>query len=166
MSTSFDNAFAATVGHEGGYSNDPRDPGDETMWGVTVAVARANGYAGPMREMPLYVAKAIYQTRYWAPIHGDELPADIADDLFDIAVNHGVDVAIKALQTVLHVTVDGHLGPITIAAARTADLDKVVMGLIGLRILRYVLDRNWAAFGRGWARRAAGQLLAQAGVQV
>lgn len=161
----FDDAFLATVGNEGGYSNDPRDPGGETKWGITAAVARANGYAGPMREMPLSVAKAIYKARYWTPIRGDELPPDVADDLFDIAVNHGVDTAIKALQTAVHVTVDGDLGPKTVAAARAANPDKVVMGLIGLRMLRYALDRNWLAFGKGWTRRAAGQLLIQAGVQ-
>ena len=48
----FDRAFAALLGHEGGYSNHPDDPGGETNWGVTLTVARANGYVGRMQEMP------------------------------------------------------------------------------------------------------------------
>ncbi len=42
---------------EGGYSNNPADPGGETNHGVTVAVARSHGYDGPMREMPKETAQ-------------------------------------------------------------------------------------------------------------
>jgi lysozyme family protein len=49
---------------EGGYSNNPNDSGGETMWGVTDRVARANGYAGPMKDMPREVAKNIYFASY------------------------------------------------------------------------------------------------------
>ena len=42
----------ATIGREGGYSNHPADRGGETIWGITAAVARRNGYAGAMRSMP------------------------------------------------------------------------------------------------------------------
>ena len=56
----FDEAFDRLLGHEGGYVNDPRDPGGETMWGITKRVALVNGYTGPMREMTQAQAKAIY----------------------------------------------------------------------------------------------------------
>ena len=39
--TWFDQCFDKLISHEGGYVNDPRDPGGETMWGVTARVARA-----------------------------------------------------------------------------------------------------------------------------
>jgi lysozyme family protein len=157
----FDNAFAQTVGNEGGYANLPNDPGGETMWGITAAVARANGYQGAMRDMPIYVAKAIYKARYWSPLRCDDLNPSVADDLFDIAVNHGVDTAAKCLQSVVGVKVDGNIGPVTIAAANAKSADKVVMGLISLRITRYTLDKNWSAFGKGWANRAARMLWLQ-----
>ena len=51
--SSFDDAFKALIGSEGGYSFNPADPGGETMWGVTARVARASGYAGPMKDLPL-----------------------------------------------------------------------------------------------------------------
>ena len=53
----FDKAFDHTVGKEGGYSNHPSDRGGETMWGITIAVARDYGYSGNMREMPVETAK-------------------------------------------------------------------------------------------------------------
>jgi len=153
--TSFDSAFDFTVGIEGGYSNHPSDPGGETMWGITVAVARANGYMGPMRDMPQYVAKAIYKSQYWDKCRCDELNAGFSDDVFDIAVNHGVGTAIRCLQEVARANVDEIIGPKTIAAANSMPADRVVLGLISLRITRYTMDRNWSSFGKGWANRAA-----------
>mgnify|MGYP002715655281 FL=1 len=55
----FDKAFDILMVHEGGYSNNPRDPGGETMWGITSQVARKHGYMGPMRDLPLTEAKRI-----------------------------------------------------------------------------------------------------------
>ena len=49
---------------EGGYTNDPSDSGGETCWGITIAVARANGYAGAMKDMPQQVAYDIYYKQY------------------------------------------------------------------------------------------------------
>ena len=54
----FDQAFRNMIGHEGGYVNDPRDPGGETNHGVTKRVAVANGYTGSMKDLPLDTAKA------------------------------------------------------------------------------------------------------------
>lgn len=64
MST-FDDAFTALIGNEGGYSFNPADPGGETMWGVTARVARGNGYPGAMKARPLSAAKQIAKTAYW-----------------------------------------------------------------------------------------------------
>ena len=58
---SFDDAFDALIGNEGGYSNNPKDPGGETMWGITARVARAAGYTGPMRDLPRDTAKAPFR---------------------------------------------------------------------------------------------------------
>jgi hypothetical protein len=54
------------LGREGGYVEQPSDAGGETNWGVTRAVARENGYAGPMAAMTRDQAKAIYRAKYWA----------------------------------------------------------------------------------------------------
>ena len=56
----FNRAFTELLGNEGGYSNNPNDPGGETNWGITLAVARANGYVGAMKDMDQSFAKRIY----------------------------------------------------------------------------------------------------------
>jgi lysozyme family protein len=125
----FARAFAHTVGIEGGYSNDPADSGGETMYGITVTVARAYGYEGPMREMPIAVAQHIYRQGFWLPmgcadlVWRDEL---LAAELFDSAVNCGVPTVTKWLQRALNalndggrrwpeVSEDGRMGQVTLA---------------------------------------------------
>ena len=57
-------AWARTIGEEKGYSNNPADKGGETMHGITERVARANGWQGPMRQLPLDRAQEIGKTQY------------------------------------------------------------------------------------------------------
>lgn len=79
----FDQAFEALIGHEGGYSNNPSDPGGETMFGITARVARQAGYHGAMRSLPLVTAKQIAKNQYWDAVRADELPAQVRFDVFD-----------------------------------------------------------------------------------
>lgn len=118
---------------EGGYVNDPSDSGGETNFGITVQVARANGYVGDMRDMPREVAFDIYSAKYWDAVKGDELvelSEIVTDEVVDTAVNMGAGRAIKFLQRALNVlntqgklypdlTVDGAIGPATINALRS-----------------------------------------------
>lgn len=102
---SFDIAFARTVGLEGGYSDNPNDRGGPTNFGITQAVAAANGYTGDMRDLPLETAKAIYRARYWDKLKLDAIDArasQISSELFDIAVNCGPGTAAIYLQTALN----------------------------------------------------------------
>lgn len=151
----FDEAFHKLLGHEGGYVNHPNDPGGETNWGVTVAVARANGYDGPMKDMPVDVAKAIYRKQYWDAIRGDELPPALRYAVFDAAVNSGNGQAIKWLQRAVGVADDGRIGPATLTAARAAAPDFALRRMLALR-LRFMTDlKVWPSFARGWSRRIA-----------
>lgn len=129
---SFDAAFQKTLGSEGVYSNDPNDPGGETMWGITVATARAYGYQGKMRDMPILTAKRIYLVGFWELIRLDKIdpisPA-IAAELFDTAVNCGAAIPGPWLQRWLtafnrqgkdypDLKVDGLIGTVTANALR------------------------------------------------
>lgn len=156
--TGFDRAFDRLIGHEGGYSNHPNDPGGETMWGVTAAVARGAGYAGNMRDLTREQAKAIYRTLYWDAVKGDELAGVLAFQVFDAAVNHGPGQAAKWLQAAAGVAVDGKIGPLTLAAV--ARLEPTVAALLfnSARMLFYTNLKTWPSFGKGWARRVAGNL--------
>lgn len=154
----FDQAFHDLLGHEGGYSNHPNDPGGETMWGVTAAVARANGYTGPMRDLPVSVAQAIYRKQYWDAVRADELPPAVRYAVFDAAVNSGVRQAAIWLQRAVHVAEDGRIGPQTLIAARARHPDFVARRMLGFRLSAMTDMKGWPSFSRGWAKRIAALL--------
>lgn len=124
--------ITALLAREGGYSNDPKDAGGETNWGITVAVARAFGYTGPMQAMTQQVARDIYADRYWRQPRFDAVAAlspAIAEELLDTGVNMGTGTAGKFLQRALNVlnqegkafpdiTADGAVGNMTLAALK------------------------------------------------
>jgi lysozyme family protein len=154
----FDQAFDILIGHEGGHSFHPSDPGGETMWGITRKVAQQEGYVGSMRLLPRETAKDIYRRRYWAPVKADQLPAALRYSVFDAAVNSGVSQAVKWLQRALEVGDDGVLGPMTLQAGANADPARTVARMNGHRLDFMTSLPTWGAFGRGWARRIASNL--------
>lgn len=154
----FDEAFDRLLGNEGGYSNNPSDPGGETMWGITKVVAVAHGYTGAMEDMPQSVAKAIYRPAYWDACKCDQMPEDIRFDLFDSAVNSGPVQATKWLQQAIGTQADGVIGPATLAAVKAADGARLSKRVNAQR-LRFMTNlKTWPVFGMGWARRIANNL--------
>ena len=94
----------ALIEREGGYVDNPSDKGGPTCFGITQAVARANGYCGPMRQLPREEAAEIYKRLYWLRPHFDEVAARsvrIAAELFDTGANMGPAVAVTFLQRAL-----------------------------------------------------------------
>lgn len=86
MSDSFEWAVMFVLDHEGGYVNDPNDPGGETKYGISKA-----SYPGlDIANLTIQDAKDIYQRDYWLAVGADEMPMDIALAVFDFAVNAGV----------------------------------------------------------------------------
>ena len=156
----FDDAFDRLLGHEGGYSFSPSDPGGETMYGVTANVARANGYAGRMRDLPRDKAKEIYRAKYWDAVQADKLPAALRFDVFDAAVNSGPSQAVKWLQRVAGVSDDGVLGPMTLGAVGKMNGYAAAAAYNGTRLDFMTNLPTWGAFSRGWARRIASNLQA------
>ncbi|MDR3631704.1 MAG: glycosyl hydrolase 108 family protein [Desulfocapsaceae bacterium] len=153
----FDTAFDDLIGNEGGYVNNPADPGGETNWGITVKVARENGYAGPMRDMSRQTAKAIYARRYWLP-QLEALPYAVAFQVFDAAVNHGLVTAVRWLQLAVGADADGKFGNKTLNASLAADPHRTVNLFNSTRLQFYTDLAIWQTFGRGWARRVANNL--------
>lgn len=155
--SSFDDAFTALIGNEGGYSNNPADPGGETMWGVTARVARANGYTGAMRALPLDTAKQIAKKVYWDPLHLDEFDPRIAFQMFDANYNGGDTV--RWAQQAAGAAVDGKFGPNTIAAIAAADPQVFALRFLAYR-LKYLNGlKTWPTFSRGWTNRIADNML-------
>ena len=118
------------VEREGGYVANPADKGGPTCFGITEAVARANGYRGAMRDLPREEAAAIYTRLYWLRPRFDHVAqrsARIAAELFDTGANMGPAVAVTFLQRALtalnrnakdypDLVPDGRIGPQTLAA--------------------------------------------------
>lgn len=139
------------IAKEGGYVNDSRDRGGETKYGITVAVARADGYTGPMRDLPRERAFDIYHRKYVVAPGFDKIAAismPIAAELTDTGVNMGPVVAGRFLQRALNafnnggrdyadLTVDGQCGPATRTALK-AFLDK--RGADGVKALLAALN--------------------------
>ena len=94
----FDSAFAQLHTFEGGYVNNPADPGGATRFGISEAVARANGYQGDMVELPIEFAKDVYRRKYWEPLQLDAIPDELRYPLFDAAVNSGLEQSVKWLD--------------------------------------------------------------------
>lgn len=93
------------IAREGGFSHHPADRGGATNFGITEAVARANGYAGDMRRLPRALAESIYRRLYWErPGYAfvAEMVPEIAAELFDSAVNMGAATATGFLQRALN----------------------------------------------------------------
>jgi lysozyme family protein len=125
-----DRLIDALIEREGGFVSHPADKGGPTCFGITEAVARAHGYAGPMRLLPREEAATIYERLYWLRPRFDEIARRswrLAAELFDSGVNMGPAVAVTFLQRALtalnrnasdypDLTPDGRVGPATLAA--------------------------------------------------
>lgn len=122
------------------------------MWGCTRETARASGYTGAMRDLPLETAKAIAKKRYWDAVQGDQLPAAVALQLFDIQYNGGH--AAQWLQKAVGVPVDGAIGAITIGRVRSLPQLPIIMSLLAYRAEYYAAIRNPAMIN-GWVNRLA-----------
>jgi lysozyme family protein len=158
----FDLAFDRLMGHEGGYVNHPRDPGGETMWGVTKRVAMENGYFGDMRSLPRDTAKRIAKAAYWGRIQADQYDGAIAYQVMDAAFNHGIENAARFLQRAVGVADDGDIGPRTIAAIKARTVTDVLALFNAERLAFYTKLSTWPEFGKGWAMRIVGNLKYQA----
>lgn len=147
--TAFDKALALILQHEGGYVNDPRDPGGETKYGIS-----KRAYPGEnIKDLAVDRAGELYKRDYWDKLRCDELPPAVAVVAFDIAVNQGPGAAVKILQEAVRATQDGILGPKTIEAAKKMG-HRAAAEMTAIRIRRYIVTPNFATYGAGWIRRA------------
>ena len=178
-----DGLIDALIDREGGFVDHPADRGGPTCFGITQAVARAHGYAGPMRLLPRSEAVAIYLRLYWARPRLEEIArrsGRLAAELFDTGVNMGPAVAITFLQRALtalnrggkdfpDLTPDGRVGPATLTALDTflkirgkssgeTVLLRALEALQGERYLR-LAERRPAneAFLYGWLANRIGE---------
>jgi len=169
MKTEFQIALDHTLKWEGGYVNDPDDPGGATNFGVSLRTLKSLGElkdydydgdgdvdADDVRVMTREDAIDFYIFHFWNERY-NELPVDIAVKLFDFSVNMGVAQAVKLLQEVIAVSKDGLYGPRT--HERLMDLPEViVLELYKSRVAYFyfkLADRRKTSrkYLYGWLRR-------------
>jgi lysozyme family protein len=150
----FDLLVERVLSHEGGYVNDPRDPGQETRWGIS---KRAYPHLD-IRNLTRAQAVDIYRRDFWQRVRGDELPREFAFQALDAAVNHGIGNAVRWMQRAAGVADDGVIGPVTLAAVQRAQAADLVLRFNAERLRFYAKLTTFSTFGRGWVNRVAGNL--------
>lgn len=151
---SFDTSFDRLISNEGGYVNNPADPGGETKFGICKRSYPQLDIANLTREQ----AKEIYLRDFWQRGSLDQLDPAIAFQLFDIAVNCGIETSVRMLQRAVNVADDGHIGPVTLERINMLPVSVIVMRLVAERLDYWRKLSTWPAFGAGWAARAAKDL--------
>ena len=150
----FDLLVERVLSHEGGYVNDPRDPGQETRWGIS----KRSYPSVDIRNLTRAQAVDIYRRDFWQRVRGDELPREVAFQALDAAVNHGIGNAVRWMQRAAGVADDGVIGPVTLAAVQRAQPADLVLRFNAERLRFYAKLTTFATFGRGWVNRVAGNL--------
>jgi lysozyme family protein len=136
--------FVLSPDVEGGYSNDPDDPGGETKFGIS-----KRSYPNlDIARLTRAGAEEIYRRDFWDKCRCDELALPIALALFDSAVNQGPRKAIRLLQQALKVSDDGVIGDETIGAAAGAVPREVLIQFLSRRAIEYA--RGNPKYQRGW----------------
>lgn len=154
MKLFWDDCFNRLMGNEGGYVNNPRDPGGETNWGIS-----KRSYPNvDIKNLTREGAKEIYKRDFWDRINASSLYDGVVFQLFDFAVNSGVETAIRYLQRAIGVADDGHWGPISETAAHNMSESDIIMKLCSERLDFMTRLNNWDENSRGWARRIAKDL--------
>lgn len=160
----FETALAHVLEMEGGYDDDPADPGGPTNRGITLTdLARARGTSigsntrdvllRDLKQISGDEVRRIYLELYWRPSLAGRLPAPLAIMHFDAAVNQGTGTAARMLQEALGAAIDGEIGPETLAAAGRCECAAVLARYADIRRRRYRGLATFSRFGRGWLNR-------------
>jgi lysozyme family protein len=157
MKENWEQSFQMVLKHEGGYVNNPKDPGGMTNLGVTKRVWEE--YVGHevdeaiMRGLTPDMVQPLYKKNYWDKIKGDELPAGLDYAAYDLAVNSGTGRAAKYLQQIAGVPADGVIGPKSLEAIKACNAEESVDVLCDMRLDFLQSLPNWKTFGKGWGIR-------------
>ena len=154
MSVKFLRAINRVLGHEGGYVNDPKDPGGETNWGIS----KRSYPKVDIRNLTRNQAITIYYKDFWLPVHAEELSDGAGYQLLDSAVNSGISQSLRFAQRALGVADDGYYGPHTLEAFRKTSETDFIMLFNAERLDFMRKLKRWSRFGSGWAGRIAQNL--------
>ena len=150
----FQTAIERVLTHEGGYVNDPADPGGETNWGIS----KRSYPTVDIKNLTREGAKYLYLRDFWNPVASKVSDTALVYQMLDAAINHGMGNATRFLQRALGVIDDGHFGPRSSAALVMADIKDVHVLFMAERFEFWARLTHFNRYGRGWVRRGAQQL--------
>jgi lysozyme family protein len=165
LSNNFNNTLPLVLKAEGGYTNDPHDPGGATNFGVIQteynSYLRMKGITPhDVKDITQDEYEEIYRHLYWDKVWGDKLPDGLDYAVFDYAVNSGPHRAITELQKLLNslegrnLVVDGNIGSATLdACTDIEDLRAFVIAYCNARLSFLQRLKTWRFFGKGWKAR-------------
>lgn len=165
MNKNWDFAFKQMIAHEGGFTDDERDPGNQlpdgrkgcTNLGVTQKAWE--GYIGrqvthdEMKALTPDLVNGFYKRRYWDAVKADDLPSGVDYIVFDTCVNSGPGRAAKLLQEAVGANPDGAIGRMTLQAVEAQPVDQLIKDLCARRLAYMKSLPTWQTYGRGWERR-------------
>ena len=153
----FDASLAFVFAVEGGYSDDPLDPGGATNLGITLEELSRWRHTAVSKEDVKCLGKdeaaAIYRTNYWNPSRCTDLPGGVDLMVFDASVNTGNGRSARFLQAAVGVAIDGSIGPLTLASATACPAATTIGDLAARRIAFYQSLPTFDHFGAGWTSR-------------
>jgi lysozyme family protein len=159
MNENWDDCFAMVIKSEGGFVNNPKDPGGMTNLGVTRSVWQAylkrDVTEAEMRALTPELVKPFYKAYYWDRIKGDSLPDGVDYAAYDLAVNSGPHRAAQYLQQIAGVTADGMIGPKSLEAIQSCDAKETADAICDMRLDFLKGLSTFSTFGKGWSRRVA-----------
>lgn len=160
--TRSDEYMPRILAHEGGYVNNPKDPGGATNRGVTIGTLRKLGIdkdgdgdsdVVDLKLLTAADAAMVFKRFYADPVQADLLPVGLDYAMTDFAVNSGPSRAAQHLQRILGVPDDGHIGPKTIAALAGRNVVDLIKALSASRLKFMRNLPTWPTFGKGWQAR-------------
>ena len=159
MNSNFEASLAHVLQSEGGFVNNPADPGGMTNLGCTKAVWEE--FVGhpvseaDMRGLTPADVAPLYKRKYWDKVSGDDLPAGLDYAVFDAAINSGPGRAAKWLQEAVGVEADGAIGNGTLAAVAAFDVQELIKAYNDKRLGFLQGLPTFGTFGTGWTNRVA-----------
>ncbi|WP_445117011.1 glycoside hydrolase family 108 protein [Acinetobacter sp. WZC-1] len=162
----FDEAFKRLIGHEGKFTNDPKDRGNwttgiigkGTLKGTKFGISAMTYPDLDIQNLTLENAKTIYKRDWWEKISADDLHPAIIFQVWDFAINSGMGTAKRKLQKAAGVAEDGIIGPLSLRAIKKMDLNDILMKFNSERLMHLTSLSTWGRYGRGWTIRVAVQL--------
>ena len=153
----FDPCLAFVLAAEGGYIDDPLDPGGATNLGITLKALTDWRHSAVTKQDVMSLSRdeaaAIYRAHYWNVVRGESLPAGVDLMVFDAAVNLGAGRSARMLQAIVGTTQDGSIGPATVAAIVAARPTDTIEALATKRSDYYHSLSTFDHFGAGWIKR-------------